>query len=102
MFRSPSCPCASSSGSSVPMRSCGHARGSVLKKRDTAMARRKVGPPRGVLRTEATHRGIRHERYHPSPDLEVYVEHYWTVEWNLGRRQHRAETLPHPSVHMVF
>src|SRR5215468_8565512 len=66
------------------------------------MIRRKVDPTRGVLKVAATDRGLRHERYHPSPELELYVEHYWVVEWDLGQRAHRAETLPHPSVHLIF
>jgi AraC-like DNA-binding protein len=44
-----------------------------------------------------------HARYHPSPDLETCVEHYWSVQWDLrGLPPQRVETLPHPSVHMVF
>jgi AraC-like DNA-binding protein len=85
------------------MRSWHPAPGAILKKRDT-MVRRKVDPPRGVLKTMAAdRRRMRHERYHPSPDLEPYVEHYWVVEWDLhGQPAQRAETLPHPSVHMIF
>jgi AraC-like DNA-binding protein len=31
------------------------------------------------------------------------VEHFWAVEWDLrGLPPYRAETLPHPSVHLVF
>jgi hypothetical protein len=69
-----------------------------------AMIRRKIEPPRGVLKTAGAHpRHFRHERYHPSRDLESYVEHYWVVEWDLrGQAPVRAETLPHPSVHMIF
>jgi AraC-like DNA-binding protein len=57
-----------------------------------------------MLKTLVSGRGrFRHERYHPSPDLEQYVEHYWVVEWDLrGEAPERAETLPHPSVHMIF
>ena len=68
------------------------------------MNRRKIDPPRGVLKTARTEPGhFRHERYHPSPDLEDFIEHYWIVEWDLrGRPVQRAETLPHPSVHMIF
>jgi AraC-like DNA-binding protein len=68
------------------------------------MIRRKTDPPRGILKTEsADQRRYRHERYHPSADLDPYVEHYWVVEWDLrGRAPERAETLPHPSVHMIF
>ncbi len=68
------------------------------------MTRRKTEPPRGILKTAAAdRRRYEHARYHPSPDLEPYVEHYWSVQWDLrGLAAERAETLPHPSVHMVF
>jgi AraC-like DNA-binding protein len=68
------------------------------------MVRRKTEPPRGVLRTGVARDGpYRHERYHPSPDLEPWVEHHWTVEWDLrGSAPQRVETLPHPSVHLIF
>ena len=68
------------------------------------MVRRKTDTPRGILKTEvADQRRYRYERYHPSTDLDPYVEHYWLVEWDLrGRQPELAETLPHPSVHMVF
>ena len=67
------------------------------------MITRKNDPPRGVLKTAGSARPFRHERYHPSTDLDAYVEHYWVVEWDLrGQPPYRAETLPHPSVHMIF
>jgi AraC-like DNA-binding protein len=68
------------------------------------MIRRKTAPPRGVLKTPAADPPrYQHARYHPSPDLEPYVEHYWSVHWDLrGQPPERAETLPHPSVHMIF
>jgi AraC-like DNA-binding protein len=68
------------------------------------MNRRKTAPPRGVLKTAAADpQRYQHARYHASPDLEPYVEHYWSVQWDLrGLAPERAETLPHPSVHMIF
>jgi AraC-like DNA-binding protein len=68
------------------------------------MIRRKTAPPRGVLRAAAAATGrYQHARYHASPDLDPYVEHYWSVEWDLrGLAPERAETLPHPSVHLIF
>ena len=68
------------------------------------MNRRKTTPPRGVLNSAtADPQRYQHARYHPSPDLEPYVEHYWSVTWDLrGLAPERAETLPHPSVHMIF
>jgi AraC-like DNA-binding protein len=68
------------------------------------MIRRKTDQPRGVLKTAVSDlQRYRHERYHPAPDLALYVEHFWLVEWDLrGQAPQRAETLPHPSVHLVF
>lgn len=68
------------------------------------MNRQKTDKPRGVLKTAtAAPERYRHARYHPSPDLAPYVEHYWAVEWDLrGLMPERAETLPHPSVHLIF
>lgn len=65
---------------------------------------RKIGAPRGILRNGvAAGQRYRHDRYPPSPDLEPYVEHYWSVRWDLrDRSPERVETLPHPSVHLVF
>ena len=69
------------------------------------MNRRKTAPPRGVLRSSSAADPPRyqHARYHPSPDLATHVEHFWSVQWDLrGLAPERAETLPHPSVHMIF
>ncbi|HET6984411.1 MAG TPA: helix-turn-helix domain-containing protein [Myxococcaceae bacterium] len=68
------------------------------------MVRRKTEPPRGVLRTGVAQDGpYRHERHHPSSDLEPWVEHYWTVQWDLrGSAPQEVQTLPHPSVHLIF
>src|SRR5262245_29290950 len=68
------------------------------------MIRRKTDAPRGLLRTGvADGTRYRYVRYHPSPDLAPYVEHYGVREWALrGKEPELAETLPHPSVHMIF
>ena len=57
-----------------------------------------------MLKTDpADRRRFEHARYHPSSDLEPYVEHFWVVRWDLrGVTPYRAETLPHPSVHLTF
>ena len=68
------------------------------------MPRPKAAPPRGLLQTPAPDGGrFEHARYHPSPDLAPFVEHFWAVRWDLtGVPSYRAETLPHPSVHLIF
>ena len=68
------------------------------------MPQRKTDPPRGVLKTPVADQSLyKHARYHASEDLAPYIEHYWSVQWDLrGRPAERTETLPHPSVHMIF
>ena len=68
------------------------------------MPRPKTAPPRGLLQTPAPDAGrFEHARYHCSPDLAPFVEHFWVVRWDLtGLAPYRAETLPHPSVHLIF
>ncbi|MDV6234269.1 AraC family transcriptional regulator [Leptospira ellisii] len=59
--------------------------------------------PRGVLRNSNIQISSKHARYLPGPASEYFIEHYWTVSWDLrGREPYLAETLPHPSVHLVF
>jgi len=69
----------------------------ALKKRD--MIKPKQERPRGILNVAAAQPMGGHWRYHPSDDLAPFVEHYWTVEWDL-QQPLRPETLPHPSVHI--
>ena len=65
------------------------------------MVRAKHDKPRGLLNASAAQPGIGHWRYWPSADLAPFVEHYWTVEWDLAEPQLR-ETLPHPAVHLLL
>ncbi len=59
-------------------------------------------PARGILATGVPPVPGRHVRYLPSDDLAEFIEHFWTVSWNLAGGQRRiVETLPHPSVHVV-
>jgi AraC-like DNA-binding protein len=70
-----------------------------LNERDTV--RVKPERPRGILQIgppEVT-KGL--ARYWPSSGLAPFIEHYWIVRWDL-RTPHVAETVPHPSVHMVL
>jgi AraC-like DNA-binding protein len=59
--------------------------------------------PRGILRPQAAAGVFTLDRPPPSPDLAPFVEHYWIVRWDLaGRPPYLQETLPHPSIHLVF
>lgn len=67
------------------------------------MATLKSDKPRGILNPNAAQRNFEHARYVPSPDIAYFVEHYWTVRWDLrGQEPRLAETLPHPSIHMTI
>jgi AraC-like DNA-binding protein len=65
------------------------------------MATLKKDKPRGILNAKELLPMVRHARYSPSEDLAPFVEHYWTVEWDLADAT-VVETLPHPSVHIVL
>jgi AraC-like DNA-binding protein len=62
-----------------------------------------AGPPRGLIHHDPTRARFEHARYLPATDLAAFVEHYWTVQWDLrGQAPHVQSTLPHPSVHLVL
>lgn len=63
-----------------------------------------AGPPRGVLQRPQPEAGrFRHGRYSAHPHLTPWIDHYWTVFWDLrGLEPRLVETLPHPNVHIVF
>ncbi len=62
----------------------------------------KNDPPRGVLdgQVAPADLDIGYGRWHPPSDLAPFVEHFWSVRWNLTTPLVR-QTLPHPSVHWV-
>lgn len=64
------------------------------------MVRPKRVRPRGILhrRPDAPMPG--YGRFWPDADLAPFVEHFWTVEWDLAEPE-THEVLPHPSVHLV-
>lgn len=65
------------------------------------MAQRVEWKPRGVVQGEALRREAPAGRFLPTPPLDAYVEHFWTISWDLSAPVLR-ETLPHPSVHLVI
>ncbi|NOU94373.1 helix-turn-helix domain-containing protein [Paenibacillus sp. LMG 31456] len=63
----------------------------------------KLGKPIGLLNVNMDYPKFSVSRYLPSADLSHFIEHYWVVCWDLrGQEPHLQETLPHPSVHLVF
>src|SRR5690606_17186439 len=62
-----------------------------------------VGPARGILRTPAGPGVFHHARLAPPPSLAYFVQHMWIVRWDLPpNTSQRAETLPHPNVHLAL
>lgn len=57
----------------------------------------------GILADTPPAGAFRHMRRVPPDDLAFWVEHFWSVSWDLrGARPFDALTLPHPSVHLTF
>ena len=65
------------------------------------MIRPKLEKPRGILHLRIDQLAPGYGRFCPAADLAPFVEHFWTVEWDL-REPAVREVLPHPSVHLVL
>jgi len=67
------------------------------------MIHSEVGKPRGILNPKAGAMRWNLSRLAPAGDLAWLIEHFWIVTWDLrGQKPYVAETLPHPSVHVVI
>ncbi|TGL56953.1 AraC family transcriptional regulator [Leptospira kemamanensis] len=67
------------------------------------MDRKKGVPTKGVLRQSKTQSFTKQNRYFPKESLKHFIEHYWSVTWDFPPNVcYTAETLPYPSVHIVF
>jgi len=58
-------------------------------------------PAVGILRPEVQDALVRRDRLEPAPELGAWVEHYWTVAWELDDPGFVAEVVSHPSVHVT-
>jgi AraC-like DNA-binding protein len=63
--------------------------------------RAKHDPHNGLLHFKSSAPLSGYWRYFPSAEFAPYVEHYWTIEWDLPQPCLR-ETLPYPSAHIVL
>ncbi|GAB3263063.1 helix-turn-helix domain-containing protein [Nocardioides dilutus] len=56
----------------------------------------------GILRPELHDSVVRRDRLAPAAALTAWVEHYWSVEWDLeDRSPFVAEVVSHPSIHIT-
>ena len=58
-------------------------------------------PAVGLLRPEVNDAHVRRDRIEPAHGLDAWVEHYWTVAWELDGPGFVAEVVSHPSVHVT-
>ena len=67
------------------------------------MPRARHDPPRGLLTLASGDPRVALGRYLPADPVAAFVEHYWTVRWRFGAGERfTSESLPYPSVHLVF
>jgi AraC-like DNA-binding protein len=58
---------------------------------------------KGLLNPHGSNPPFRLRRYFATDVANLFVEHYWIVNWELrAGGPHVQEDLPHPSVHLVF
>ena len=65
------------------------------------MLRPKLIQPRGILHHSVELGAPGYGRYWPADDLAPFVEHFWTVAWDVAEPEVH-EVLPHPSVQLVL
>lgn len=59
--------------------------------------------PRGVMNLNEGLKSFSLNRYDPSPALQFFVLHYWTVEWDLtGKAPVTQEVISHPNIQLVL
>jgi len=59
--------------------------------------------PKGILKPTQGEKRFHLSLLPPTEDLSFFVEHYWIVSWDLrDQGPYVQETLPYPSVHLVF
>jgi len=61
-----------------------------------------TGAERGLVRRAGSTAVFDNRRYPPGPDLERWVEHFWSVEWDLtGREPVDSRVISHPAMHLT-
>jgi AraC-like DNA-binding protein len=59
-------------------------------------------PERGLVRRAATRAVFDNRRYPPGPDLERWIEHFWTVEWDLTDQPPvESRVISYPAMHVT-
>jgi AraC-like DNA-binding protein len=59
--------------------------------------------PRGRLDPVGFERRVRFQTYPPPADLALYIEHFWTIQWdNVGGPYHSDEVMHRPYVDVFF
>ncbi len=66
------------------------------------MAKRLNPKARGILNPVVGAQHFQLALYEPITELRAFVEHYWSVKWELrGQAPYRSETLPFPNIHLT-
>ncbi|MFH5831972.1 helix-turn-helix domain-containing protein [Halalkalibaculum sp. DA384] len=66
------------------------------------MPKPKKGKPKGVLNPNEGKHHFDFSRFFPPEDLQYFLEHFWIVEWDLGKDYYEQGVLSYPSVHLAF
>ncbi|GMK37852.1 AraC family transcriptional regulator [Paenibacillus sp. CCS19] len=67
------------------------------------MRRKEQTSDRGILKAEMGMRNFALMRYNPSTALAPYIEHYWTVQWDLrGQPPFSQNVLSYPNINLSF
>ncbi|TVX93712.1 helix-turn-helix domain-containing protein [Paenibacillus agilis] len=58
--------------------------------------------PKGILNAKTGDQTYALTRFHPSPKLSAFVQHYWVVQWDVrGKAPYPQTVLSHPNVNLI-
>lgn len=67
------------------------------------MNRKEEQSTRGIVHAEAGRDKFRLQRFEPGSELKPFIEHYWTVTYNLPPGlSHTQQVLSYPNLHLAF
>ncbi|WP_134684699.1 helix-turn-helix domain-containing protein [Brevibacillus migulae] len=59
--------------------------------------------PKGILHPQTSEQKFTLNRYQPSQDIGYFVQHYWTVRWDLrGQEPYASKVIAYPNINLVF
>ncbi|HZG18273.1 MAG TPA: helix-turn-helix domain-containing protein [Candidatus Bathyarchaeia archaeon] len=72
-------------------------------KSDTQLLENDRKLPKGILHPQTSEQKFTLNRYQPSLEIGYFVQHYWTVRWDLRDQEpYASQVIAYPNINLVF